>query len=183
MHKVGYVLLLLLLLTGCSEEPFYVAKLGNAGSTTGQHGIRVMYLSDVLGGGGFAYGAVSSYPGASADIGRMGVPNHIEGCWANHVEERSKFYKISVPIDSDLAEKKIRTMQNYYKNYSTIWPVMQVIVDSVYSLACFNRTDDCTPKKNADPNHWVQRAPNGLTDVVVLFDGKGEYVDCNSKLN
>jgi hypothetical protein len=113
----------------------------------------------------------------------MGVPNHIEGCWANHVEERSKFYKISVPIDSDLAEKKIRTMQNYYKNYSTIWPVMQVIVDSVYSLACFNRTDDCTPKKNADPNHWVQRAPNGLTDVVVLFDGKGEYVDCNSKLN
>lgn len=181
MHKTLYILALLLLLTGCSEEPFCVAKLGNAGSTTGKHSIKLLSVSDVLGGGGsFAYGSVDGYPGASADIGGMGIPNHIEGYWAKYKKSGlASFYEISDTIDCDLAEKKIRTMQNYYENHSTVWPVMQVLVDGkrvrvLYSLVCVNRYDDCTPKKNADPNHWVQRSPRDITDVVVLFDGEGE---------
>ena len=33
---------------------------------------------------------------------------------------------------------------------------------------------DCTPRENADPNHWVTHAPRGTKDVVLLFDGMGE---------
>lgn len=181
MRKIAYILTLLLLLTGCSDEPFTIAEIGHAGSTSGDHSIKLLSLRDVLGGGGgFGYGAVNGYPGASADIGKMGVPKHIEGYWAKYKNKSglAPFYKISSSIDSELAEKKIRTLQNYYRNYSTDG-VVQILVDYervrvLYSLVCVDRYDDCTPKKNADPNHWVQRSPKDITDVVVLFDGEGE---------
>ena len=181
MRNILILLVMSLSLTGCADEPFYVANIGHAGSTTGKHGIARMSIEDVLGGGaGFGYGATNGYPGKSADIGKMGIPKHIEGNWIKIEGKLLKFYKISAQIDSRLAEKKIRTMQNYYKNFSRTRPPMQVVVDServriFYTLLCVNTSSDCTPKKNADPNGWVTRSPNNITDIVVLFDGKGEY--------
>ena len=181
MRNILILLILSLSLTGCADEPFYVAELGTAGSTTGKHGIARMSIDDVLGGGGgFGYGAISGYPGAIADIGRMGVPKHIEGNWIKIEDELLKFYKISAPIDSSLAEKKIRTMQNYYENFSTNSSAIQAVVDSdrvrvFFSPGCYELYDDCTPKKNADPNGYVERTPDKGSDIVVLFDGKGEY--------
>jgi hypothetical protein len=52
---------------------------------------------------------VNGYPGASADIGRMGVPKHIEGYWSKqnpNARGYVAFYRISANIDSELAEKK-----------------------------------------------------------------------------
>ncbi|MFT6404454.1 MAG: hypothetical protein ACJA2U_000805 [Marinomonas primoryensis] len=80
--KLLLTLITLLLLTGCEEKPFYVANIGNGGSLDGPYVIGPISVADVLGGGGFGYGAVDGYPGKSADIGRMGVPKHIEGYWA-----------------------------------------------------------------------------------------------------
>ncbi|MFA9396091.1 MAG: hypothetical protein ACERJ1_15490 [Halodesulfovibrio sp.] len=181
MRNILFLLTLSLCLAGCADKPFYVAELGTAGSTTGEHGIDRMSIDDVLGGGaGFGYGAISGYPGKIADIGKMGVPKHIEGNWAKFEDKIDKFYRISAQIDSELAEKKIRTMQNYYENFSNNRPAMQVVVDServrvFFSPGCYELYDDCTPKKNADPNGYVVRTPDEGSDVVVLFDGKGEY--------
>ncbi|MFA9396092.1 MAG: hypothetical protein ACERJ1_15495 [Halodesulfovibrio sp.] len=181
MRNILILLILSLCLTGCADEPFYIAEIGNAGSTTGKHGIARMSIDDVLGGGGgFGYGAISGYPGKFADIGKMGVPKHIEGNWIKIEDDLLKFYKISAQIDSELAEKKIRTIQNYYKNFSNNWAIMQVVVDServrvFYTPFCVDTSSDCTPKKNADPNGWVTKSPKDITDIVVLFDGKGKY--------
>ncbi len=178
--KLLLILTTLLMLTGCEKKPFYVASIGNAGSSDGQYGIRDMSVSDVLGGGaGFGYGAVNGYPGASADIGRMGVPNHIEGFWAKYEEDATTYFRISADIDSELAEKKIRTLRNYYQNFKGKTGSMQVLVERervriFYTLYCSPSYDDCTPKPNADPNHWVEKAPESVRNVVVLFDGKGE---------
>lgn len=57
---------------------------------------------------------------------------------------------------------------------------MQVVVDEdriqvMYTFACVSRTRDCTSREGSDPNGWIERSPqNGVTEVVVLFDGKGE---------
>uniref|UniRef100_A6VW90 Uncharacterized protein n=1 Tax=Marinomonas sp. (strain MWYL1) TaxID=400668 RepID=A6VW90_MARMS len=178
--KLLLILATLLMLTGCEEKPFYVASIGNAGSLDGQYGIRDMSVSDVLGGGaGFGYGAVNGYPGASADIGRMGVPNHIEGFWAKYEEDATTYFRISADIDSELAEKKIRTLRNYYQNFKGKTGSMQVLVERervriFYTLYCPSHRADCSGKEGADPNGWVIDSPIKGLDVVVLFDGKGE---------
>ncbi|AWX99210.1 hypothetical protein A8139_03730 [Marinomonas primoryensis] len=177
--KLLFVLTTLLFLSACEEKPFYVANIGNAGSLDGQYGIRSMSVSDVLGGGGgFGYGAVNGYPGASSDIGRMGVPKHIEGYWAKYEEsKKTTYYRISADIDSELAEKKIRTLRNYYKHYERNMGVMQVEAENIrvyYTLKCFSRVNDCSSQANSDTNNWVVRSPTNTTEVVVLFDGKGE---------
>lgn len=181
MNKFLIILVTLLLLTGCEKKPFYVANIGNAGSLDGQYGIRNMTVSDINGGGaGFGYGAVNGYPGKSADIGRMGVPKHIKGYWVKYEEnDKTTYYKISADIDSELAEKKIRTLRNYYKNFKRDMGVMQVEVEKerirlYFTLACFSKIDNCSKKEDSGPNHWVVRSPSDSTEVVVLFDGKGE---------
>ncbi|MCG2838328.1 hypothetical protein L6J37_15955 [Photobacterium sp. WH77] len=179
---------LIFLMSGCSPQSpqrISIANIGNAGSTTGYHNIRLMTIRDTSGGGGFAYGAVSGYPGASADIGGMGIPQHLEGYWVKYDRDentRDKFFKISAPIDAQLAEKKIQTLNRYYTNYTRRQGVMQVVVDServrvFYTLKCHEPYDNCTPKENANPDGWVVRAPHDSTDVVLLFDGKGESSD------
>ncbi|MGO2353614.1 MAG: hypothetical protein ACTH58_02640 [Marinomonas foliarum] len=183
MNKVLLALITTFLLTACEEKPFYVANIGNGGSLDGPYILGPISVADVLGGGGgFGYGAVNGYPGASADIGRMGVPKHIEGYWAKqNLNARGyvAFYRISADIDSELAEKKIRTLRNYYQEYKRDMGVMQVEVEEerirvFYTLKCFSRVNNCSVKENADPNGWVVYSPNKTTHVVVLFDGKGE---------
>ncbi|MCG2838331.1 hypothetical protein L6J37_15970 [Photobacterium sp. WH77] len=178
-----------ILVSGCSPQSpqrISIANIGNAGSTTGYHGIGLMTIRDTSGGGaGFAYGAVSGYPGASADIGGIGIPKHIEGYWAKIAASGDAFeahYKISAPIDAQLAEKKIQALNHYYANYTRRKGVMQVVVDServrvFYTLKCHEPYDNCTPKDNANSDGWVVRAPHDSTDVVLLFDGKGESSD------
>ena len=180
MNKLFLILTTLLMLTGCEEKPFYVASIGNAGSLDGPYYLVSISVSDVLGGGGgFGYGAVNGYPGKSADIGRMGVPKHIEGFWVKGWNKEEAYYRISADIDSELAEKKIRTLRNYYQEYKRDMGVMQVEVEEerirvFYTLKCFSRVNNCSAKENADPNGWVVYSPNKTTHVVVLFDGKGE---------
>ncbi|MCG2838330.1 hypothetical protein L6J37_15965 [Photobacterium sp. WH77] len=192
-QTIALLLTQMFLMSGCSPQQTeyenkkaVVARFGNAGSTTGYHNIRLMTIRDINGGGaGFAYGAVSGYPGASADIGGVGIPQHLEGYWVkyNHDENtRDKFFKISTPIDAQLAEQKIKTLQNYYQNFKTIHGIMQVVVDServrvFYTLGCHEPYDDCTPKEDVNHSSWVIRAPAGSEDVVLLFDGKGESSD------
>lgn len=177
----------LLSLTGCQSMNSglgTVAQIGNGGSLDGAYSLRDIWVTSVNGGSaGFGYGAVNGYPGASASIG-IGVPRHIKGYWAKGNEEGPGFqsyYRISADIDSELAEKKIRTLQNYYQNYETIWGVMQVEVEKSRIRVFFDRgcspsltTNDCTPKEEADPNGWVVKAPGSIRDVTVLFDGQGE---------
>ena len=183
MIKLLCSVLIVLLLTGCEKPPFYVANIGNAGSLDGPYYLVSISVSDVLGGGGgFGYGAVNGYPGASADIGRMGVPKHIEGYWAKEKKETLGFeayYRIAADIDSELAEQKIRTLRNYYKDFSSINGFMQVVVEQeririIYTQGCYKHNTACLKKKGADPHGWVVRSPSDTTEVVVLFDGKGE---------
>jgi hypothetical protein len=73
----------------------------------------------------------------------------------------------------------MKTMDNYYQNFDRDYGSKQVIVDGqrvrvFYTKNCLDKLADCTPKKGADPNGWVKKSPRDLTDVVVLFDGKGE---------
>tara|TARA_R110001632_G_scaffold1368_5_gene5625 strand:+ start:42860 stop:43450 length:591 start_codon:yes stop_codon:yes gene_type:complete len=183
MNKLLLTLIAIFLLMACEEKPFYVANIGNGGSLDGPYIIGPISVADVLGGGGgFGYGAVNGYPGASADIGRMGVPKHIEGYWSKqnpNARGYVAFYRISANIDSELAEKKIRTLRNYYKSFKGKTGSMQVVVERervriFYTLYCSPSYDDCTPKDNSDLNHWVEKAPGSVRNVVVLFDGKGE---------
>ncbi|WP_137170673.1 hypothetical protein [Marinomonas sp. FW-1] len=182
MNKLFIMLITVFMLTGCEEKPFYVASIGNGGSLDGPYSLGTISVADVLGGGaGFGYGAVNGYPGASADIGRMGVPKHIEGYWAKKYPQGGfqYFYRISADIDSELAEKKIRTLQNYYKHFERKDGSMQVLVEKeriqvLYSLFCPSNRFDCSGKEGADPNGWVVDSPIKGLDVVVLFDGKGE---------
>ncbi|MBN3492169.1 hypothetical protein [Vibrio neptunius] len=179
--------LLILNTAGCQDEEEQaplgtVAKIGNAGGINGRYIIDDLWVQTI--GGGwvrFNYGAVSGYPGASADIGGMGVPAHINGTWSEGWDnEDDVYYRIDAPIDAALAEQKIRTLLNYYQNYPVHKGSMQVIVDRnrvqvMYSLICVSKYSDCSPKTGADPYNWVVKSPGkGVTDVVVLFDGKGE---------
>ncbi len=171
-------------LSGCQEEPPLIkATIGNAGSLTDFYIISDVSIQSTGGGWtGFGYGAVNGYPGASADIGKMGVPAHIKGIWSKgwNYDDELVYYQIDAPIDSALAEKKMRTLQNYYEHYQPTHGSMQVIVDEeriqvMFTFACVSIYDDCTPREGSDPNGWVERSPqSGVTEVVVLFDGKGE---------
>jgi hypothetical protein len=182
MNKRLLTLITLILLTGCEEKPFYVASIGNAGSLDGPYSMGSISVADVLGGGGgFGYGAVNGYPGKSADIGRMGVPKHIEGYWAKKYSTGGFqfYYRISADIDSELAEKKVSTLLNYYKSYTEKDGSMQVLVEKeriqvLYTLVCVDLYSDCSPREDADSQNWVKKSPRGVTDLVVLFDGKGE---------
>ena len=183
-YVITTLLIAMVALSGCQEDqPLIKATIGNAGSFSDFY-----IMSDVsiqtTGGGwtGFSYGAVNGYPGASADIGKMGVPSHIKGTWSKgwSYDDELVYYRIDAAIDAELAEKKMRTLQNYYAYYQPTHGSMQVIVDEeriqvMYTFACVSRTRDCTPEKGSDPNGWIERSPqNGVTEVVVLFDGKGE---------
>ncbi len=172
--------LLLIPLSGCEPEP-YTAEVGfTNGSTSGEHGVKKMVITTQSGGkANFAMGAVSGYPGAHSSGGRMDAPAYIEGYWAKGWEYPFKSYhRISAPIP-DNAEAKMKTMDNYYQNLDRDYGSIQVIVDGprvrvFYTKNCFGIVTDCTPKKGADPNSWVKKSSRDLTDVVVLFDGKGE---------
>ncbi|MGF1770475.1 hypothetical protein L4D06_24230 [Enterovibrio makurazakiensis] len=185
MPKSMSLLLVCFVLIGCSDEQEVYkthARLANAGSLDGPYGIIDVYATDTFGGRmGFGFGAVNGFPGKSADVGGLGVPSFIAGHWVKQNPDtmrNSVYYRISSSIDSDLAKKKIETLENYYENYSTHWGTMQFAVEGpramlYFSLGCF-RSNDCTPRQNADPNGWVVRNPNGHGDVVLLFDGLGE---------
>jgi hypothetical protein len=122
MNKRLLTLITLILLTGCEEKPFYVASIGNAGSLDGPYSMGSISVADVLGGGGgFGYGAVNGYPGKIADIGRMGVPKHIEGYWVKGWKKEEAFYKISADIDSELAENKFVLSEAITNTTNVIW--------------------------------------------------------------
>ncbi|MBN3495287.1 hypothetical protein [Vibrio neptunius] len=189
MNKLLSTLLLGLLIlntAGCQDEEEQaplrtVAKIGNAGSISGDYGINDLYIQTVGGSWvSFSFGATNGYPGASADIGGMGVPAHINGTWRKgRFKQDFEYYRIDAPIDAALAEQKIRTLNHYYKSFKRRYGVMQVVVNHeqvqiLYTLKCFSVVDDCTAKDNSDPNGWVTMSPTNTTQVVVLFDGKGE---------
>ena len=184
MYKGIFLLIGILSIQGCQEEPPLIpAKIGNAGSLNGKYGIRDLSLQTVNGGWvNFGYGAVSGYPGASADIGKMGVPAFIEGTWRKGWDgDKHEYFSIALPIDSKLAEQKMRTLQGYYQSFKPYRGAMQVLVEDervvvMYSLGCYEYRMDCTAKPEADPNGWVTMSPNNTTEVVVLFDGKGERI-------
>ncbi|OOF28631.1 hypothetical protein [Salinivibrio sp. IB872] len=174
------LLLLSVAVLGCEPEP-YTAKVGfTNGSTSGEHGVKKMVITTQSGGkANFAMGAVSGYPGAHSSGGRMDAPAYIEGYWAKGWEYPFvSYHRVSAPIPND-AEAKMKTMDNYYQNLDRDYGSIQVIVDGprvrvFYTKNCLDKLADCTPKKGADPNGWVKKSPRDLTDVVVLFDGKGE---------
>ena len=121
MRKV--IILLSLFMLACQannyQEPFKIASIGFAGSTNGKHSLRSIWITDINGGSaGFGDGSVNGYHVASADIGGIGVPKKIEGYWANNRDGVQHFYKISAPIDSVLAEKKIKKLLDYYQNFT-----------------------------------------------------------------
>ncbi|WP_171755333.1 hypothetical protein, partial [Vibrio sp. 99-8-1] len=124
-------------------------------------------------------GSVSGYPGKMSTGGRMSAPAYIEGYWAKGWDYPfESYYYISAEIPAN-AEAKIKVMDNYYKNYHRNYGTIEVIVDGprvrvFYSKSCVDMYDNCNPRRNADPNGWVIRSPDNITDVVVLFDGVGE---------
>lgn len=179
------IIILIVTLSGCRPEPYTVNVGFTNGSTTGRHVISKMTITTISGGkANFAMGAVSGYPGAHATGGRMDPPAYIEGDWIegwgfDDDEISAKpYHRISMTVPED-AEQKMKTMDNYYKNFNRDYGSMQVIVDGprvriYYSKDCSITLHDCSPKNNADPQGWVVKAPNGVRDVVVLFDGIGE---------
>ncbi|WP_422822802.1 hypothetical protein ACODG7_15455 [Vibrio anguillarum] len=179
-RKLNLIVILITGLLGCSPEPYSVDVGFTNGSTTGEHGVTNMSITSESGGkANFAMGAISSYPGAHSSGGRMGVPVHIDGYWAKGWEYPfESYHRISAVIPKD-AEAKMKVMDNYYKNFKSNSGSMQVIVDGprvrvFYTKNCFDKFSDCTAKKNSDPNNWVIKSPQNVTDVVVLFDGVGE---------
>ncbi|MGB7997891.1 MAG: hypothetical protein WCF45_17405 [Photobacterium halotolerans] len=184
--KLFIIPMIFSLFTGCSITSVPITSIGTAGSTSGDHSIKRMYIKDTQGGGAsFAHGAVSSYSGASADIGSIGIPKYIDGYWAKYhadEDELINFYRISSPVDSNLAKQKIETLRNYYKNHKTFNTTLHLIVDGprvrlYYTMNCFSYRMDCSPKENADPNGWVIHQSNDATQLVLLFDGIGEASD------
>ncbi|WP_197076275.1 hypothetical protein [Grimontia sp. AD028] len=184
INKYLLVLPLFIIFWGCSDEQRLTAKLNSAGSLDGPYSLPTIRVTDVSGGGsGFGFGAVSSFPGATADLGGIGIPSHIEGYWAKkgapEAKVHARFFHIASPVDSELARQKIETLDAYYENFKSPYSLMQFVVDGeramlLYSLGCYSKVADCTPKINADPNGWVVKDPKGGADVVVLFDGLGE---------
>ncbi len=183
-HLITLLFIAVVALSGCQEEqPLIKATIGNAGSISGNYGIRDVAIQTTGGGWtGFGYGGVNGYPGASAGIGKMGVPKYIKGTWRKGRSDKGEtltYYRIDAPIDSELAEKKMRTLQNYYKDYQPTRASMQVIVDEeriqvMFTVGCYSYRMDCSPSEDADPNGWVVMNPSSTTEVVVLFNGKGE---------
>lgn len=179
-RKLNLIVILITGLLGCSPEPYSVDVGFTNGSTTGEHGVTNMSITSESGGkANFAMGTISGYPGAHSSGGRIGVPVHIDGYWAKGWGYPfESYHRISAVIPKD-AEAKMKVMDNYYKNFKRDYGSMQVIVDGprvrvFYTKGCSITLNDCTPKKNGDPNGWVVKDPRGTRDVVVLFDGIGE---------
>ncbi|HHX8676738.1 TPA: hypothetical protein ACVO4P_001799 [Vibrio alginolyticus] len=195
-------------LTGCLEQPLpkKVASIGQSGSIGGHYGVSKMYVGDINGGGAnFGYGAVSGCCASSAIA--IGVPSSISGEWRSgwpegyeknkehwrkqwveswgEFPDKATWYRLDDEVDSELAKKKILTMNSYYKNH-TGNSVMRVLVDGnevtlLYSLSCTPElNDDCTVREGSDPNGWVIISPHskhqGAT-AVVLYKGLGEISD------
>ncbi|MBC5832293.1 hypothetical protein [Vibrio metschnikovii] len=181
--KNSLYLILFFSLWGCGPEPYVVDVGLTNGSTTGRHIVPRMTITTVSEGKvNFAMGSVGGYPGAHSSGGRMDAPAYIEGEWAKGNPTPSSglvsYHRISAAIPKD-AEAKMKVMDNYYKNFKRDYGSMQVIVDGprvrvFYTKGCSITLNDCTPKKNGDPNGWVVKDPKGTRDVVVLFDGIGE---------
>ncbi|WP_199438672.1 hypothetical protein [Vibrio owensii] len=207
-YKGVLALGLSLALTGCLEQtlPKKVASIGQSGSIGGHYGVSKMLVGDINGGGAdFGYGAVSGCC-ASSTIA-IGVPSSISGEWRSgwpegyeknkehwrkqwveswgEFPEKATWYRLDDEVDSELAKKKILTMNRYYKNHSGN-SVMRVLVNEdevtlLYSLSCTPElNDDCTVREDADPNGWVTTSPHskhkGAT-AVILYKGKGESSD------
>ncbi|MGF1751397.1 hypothetical protein [Vibrio cionasavignyae] len=182
-HLITILVIAVGALSGCQEkQPLIKATIGNAGSLSDFYVMSDVSIQTTGGGWtGFSYGAVNGYPGASADIGKMGVPSRIKGMWSKgwSYDDELVYYRIDAPIDAELAEKKMRTLQNYYKDYQPTRASMQVIVDEeriqvMFTVGCYSYRMDCSPNEDADPNGWVVMNPSSTTEMVVLFDGKGE---------
>ncbi|OOE44959.1 hypothetical protein [Salinivibrio kushneri] len=183
--KAFLPLLLSVAVLGCEPEPYAVKAGFTNGSSTGRHSVYKMTITTVSGGkANFAMGGVSGYPGAHSSGGRIDAPAYIEGEWeegwgfADDDISSTPHHRISALIP-DNAEAKMKTMDNYYQNFDRDYGSIQVIVDGprvrvFYTKNCLDKLADCTPKKGADSNGWVKKSPRDLTDVVVLFDGKGE---------
>lgn len=181
--KNSLILVLIMCLWGCGPESYIVDVGFTNGSTTGRHIVPRMTITTVSGGKvNFAMGSVGGYPGAHSSGGRMDAPAYIEGEWAKGNPTPSSglvsYHRISATIPKD-AEAKMKVMDNYYKNFKRDYGSMQVIVDGprvrvFYTKGCSTTLNDCTPKKNGDPNGWVVKDPKGTRDIVVLFDGVGE---------
>ncbi|UTM59300.1 hypothetical protein L4174_021600 [Photobacterium sp. CCB-ST2H9] len=180
-----FLLALMLTLAGCSSfgETKTIAKIGNAGSLDGPYYLKRIYIQDTRGAWvNFGYGSVGGYPGASSDIGAISYPQFIKGFWSKGRNVDEKYFKISAPIDLELARQKIDTLRDYYEDYYDVLATVTVAVDGArirvfYSLNCFDMDSNCTPRQNADPNGWVTREPDGATESVLLFDGIGESSD------
>ncbi|GAB6261200.1 hypothetical protein [Photobacterium sp. R1] len=180
-----FLLALMLTLAGCSSfgETKTIAKIGNAGSLDGPYYLKRIYIQDTRGAWvNFGYGSVGGYPGASSDIGAISYPKFIKGFWSKGRNVDEKYFKISAPIDLELARQKIDTLRDYYEDYYDVLATVTVAVDGArirvfYSLNCFDMDSNCTPRQNADPNGWVTREPDGATESVLLFDGIGESSD------
>ncbi|GAB7221320.1 hypothetical protein VoSk93_05310 [Vibrio owensii] len=201
---------LTLLLSACSlAEPQIVATSGGAGTLGKPHGIQRMVVSDIRGrASGFIAGAVSGCCARSSI--RLSVPNGIEGEWrrgwdtGGEWEEKwrqrwkpewgsfeenyinHKWFRIKDTIDSDVAAKKIATMDNYFNEKDLGLGAMEVYVDGkrvvlAYVKLCNPRRGyDCSVKDNADPHGWVVPPPwskNGKGTAVILYDGYGEESD------
>ncbi|MDD1792779.1 hypothetical protein LRP50_06545 [Enterovibrio sp. ZSDZ42] len=178
----------LLATTACTDEmnpQGPIARFANSGSLDGPYSMVDIKVRDSSGGhSGFGFGAVSSYPGASADIGGIGVPAYIEGYWAKkNIESKGyqEYFYISKSIDSKLALRKASALKHYYKTLQTNLPIMQFVVDGprarlFLSSGCYYTLEPkkCEPRENADPNGWVVKDPIDGTDIVVLFDGLAE---------
>ncbi|OCH39347.1 hypothetical protein [Aliivibrio fischeri] len=182
-RKLIFLVPLMLSILGCTPEPYTVNVGYTNGTTSGRHGTGEIIVTTLSGGMvNFAMGAIGTYPGAMSTGGRMDAPAHIEGDWAKGNPEPNSgyisYHRISADIPKE-AEAKMKLMDNYYQNLDRNYGSMQVIVDGpririFYTKDCSITLDDCTPKKNIDPNGWVVKGPKGIKDVVVLFDGIGE---------
>ncbi|WP_330961826.1 hypothetical protein [Photobacterium sp. 53610] len=180
-----FLLALMLTLAGCSSfgETKTIARIGNAGSLDGPYYLKRIFIQDTRGAWvNFGYGSVGGYPGASSDIGAISYPQFIKGFWSKGRNVDEKYFKISAPIDLELAKQKIDTLRDYYVDYHNYTAAMIVAVDGpriqvFYTMHCYAKFSGCIPRENADPNGWVIRSPDNTTEVVLLFDGIGESSD------
>ncbi|WP_052737513.1 hypothetical protein [Grimontia sp. AD028] len=182
INKYLLVFCMASLVFGCSDEQFLNAKFGNAGTLDGTYSIRDVLITDTSGAfSNLGYGSVNGYPGASAGISGLGVPAHISAYWSKPSEASphpAAYYHLDNTIDAKLASQKIKTLRGAYTALKDKPGTIQVVVNKaqiqvLYTFKCFEVYDDCSKKDGSDPNGWIQPSPDGNTDVVMLYSGKG----------
>ncbi|WP_325893733.1 hypothetical protein [Grimontia sp. NTOU-MAR1] len=170
------------LIVGCSDEQRLNTKFGNAGTLGGTYSIRDVLITDTSGAfSNFGYGSVSGYPGASSGLSGLGIPAHVSAYWSKPSETSphpAAYYHLDSAIDTKLASQKIKTLKDAYTALKDKPGTLQVVVDKdqmqvLYTFKCFEVYDDCSKKDGSDPNGWIQPSPDGNTDVVLLYSGKG----------